>query len=47
MTKLYFHALVNFVSLVKEERVREKRKNDLRKKVQQWLPDFQGKTGSI
>ncbi|XP_057300857.1 coiled-coil domain-containing protein 191-like isoform X2 [Hydractinia symbiolongicarpus] len=47
ITKLYFHTLVNFVSLVKEERVREKRKNDLRKKVQQWLPDFQGKTESV
>ena len=35
-----FQSWINFVREEKEERVREKRRAELRRKVQGWLPDF-------
>ena len=41
-----FQKWVDFVREEKEERIREKRRDELRRKVQGWLPDFNasGKT---
>eukprot|EP00111_Clytia_hemisphaerica_P000795 TCONS_00002331-protein len=45
MKKKYFNQWKDFVNNEKEERIREKRRQELRKKVQNWLPDFNaGKT---
>jgi len=34
------HLWMRFVREEKEERIREKRRDELRRKVQTWLPDF-------
>ena len=40
MRKFSFTTWKFFVQEIKEERKREVRRNELRKKVQSWLPDF-------